>query len=1248
MPLVRRLLAVILLWTVGAAAALNQVKTEHFVVVFNDGYEYWAQQVILVAEEVWDNLATAYDLMDENKPIYIYIEDPGDYATGYAIPSRNKISVAVTALDIGIRSSDNWIRNVVTHELAHVFSIKTANKDGFLKNWWVGRSSAYSNPDISVAFHYRDLLMPQWWSEGVAQYEAAKNGNDRWDTHRDMFLRMAVLEDDLLDYAEMSVFDSRNGFYPEMTYNQGFSLVRFIDSVYGEDAVRTATRAKSFHHFNHSLRRGTGHGGQYLYRQWKSHLKEHYGAIVEDIEPNHREGEALFDGGYWDYFGAYSPDGGKVALVSNEGYDVLYTHAYILDLANDDTDKIRSRGFNARHGYKPPGGYSYAPGQLPTLGRLSPPAATAASLRATGPAVERIGRTPVVLSRISWSPDGAWVCYARRDAGSRFRDIYLYNVDERREKRITWEARADDPAFSPDGKTIAYIYNDKGSQNLALIGSDGRRNRLLTNFNAGEQLFAPCWTPDGSRIVFGILKGGNRDIAIVKANAAPFDRMRVLEDSTFFPDTLAWNDDLDLMLLVHTAADERDPCVSPDGAWLYYSSDRTGIFNIYRMNMETWKVEQVTNVIGGAFAPSVHPDGARLLYTGFHAADYSLYEIDLEGLSAVELTYERKGYRERFDGPMLFAGSPENAQYRQGKYEPRFTLWGFEPYLSWQPTYITDSVGISQMRLGASLVAGELHGNLNLGGSAFISKDFDNGAGPSWGADLVLALKTPGLSGENRDFKPEAYVYGAREVVRDEFPIEPWYDTDETDFSRTPPDEHSIFVEPDTLVGIYIDGHDGVYSSERVFNQYGLSAGLSFGAYGALGLSYGRLEDYFTGSYYGYQIKQFGRLFVLDDPERFEGAVDLTDSTLSSPQARNAVDGWTTWLDEDVADTSGSIDIYEYFERFPIYNEHRLSLSYRFENVVPRALVPARVDYWAVGAQLIRSRLTVDSYYNGSDTLVEREGLSDLVLNIGPDGTHIPLVTPIEQERDFFSLELAGLERFPLPGNTLLGRLPRGMPSGHFLTLSTFLGSLNRRLPPEANTYPLEYRIAHVLKAYPYSFDPLELGPIEGAFAVDRYDARGNLIGTDSIRYAFDGDTSNGDIMWGNGIAYYGLEYTLELFRGLSAPHSGMLIEGLYLTPFFEAAAVWNSDWRSFDGTQLLPLTFVDGSPRWRGNFLRDFGIRAEVAFVLAHHWHGILGFTWARRLDLDDALVDIEYDGRTETRTYLDKDRFSLVLHLW
>jgi hypothetical protein len=81
-------------------------------------------------------------------------------------------------------------------------------------------------------------------------------------------------------------------------------------------------------------------------------------------------------------------------------------------------------------------------------------------------------------------------------------------------------------------------------------------------------------------------------------------------------------------------AQEIDPVFTPDGRYLIFASDRSGIFNLYAHELATRRLYQVTNVLGGAYEPSISPDGSKLLYTGFDAgyqtAGDEIYELELE------------------------------------------------------------------------------------------------------------------------------------------------------------------------------------------------------------------------------------------------------------------------------------------------------------------------------------------------------------------------------------------------------------------------------------------------------------------------------------------------------------------------------------------------------------------------------------------------------------------------------------------
>src|SRR5207237_3370615 len=58
-----------------------------------------------------------------------------------------------------------------------------------------------------------------------------------------------------------------------------------------------------------------------------------------------------------------------------------------------------------------------------------------------------------------------------------------------------------------------------------------------------------------------------------------------------------------------------------------WSSDRTGIYNIFALEVATGRTFQVTNVLGGAFQPVVSPDRRTLVFTGFSAVGYDLCTI---------------------------------------------------------------------------------------------------------------------------------------------------------------------------------------------------------------------------------------------------------------------------------------------------------------------------------------------------------------------------------------------------------------------------------------------------------------------------------------------------------------------------------------------------------------------------------------------------------------------------------------------
>jgi WD40 repeat protein len=112
----------------------------------------------------------------------------------------------------------------------------------------------------------------------------------------------------------------------------------------------------------------------------------------------------------------------------------------------------------------------------------------------------------------AWSPIDNWIahrgCYGP-DCG-----LWLTHADSGERRRLTKGGGDGQPAWSPDGKQLAYISKDDGNFEVYKVNRDGSERVRLTNDIHSDGL--PVWSPDGSWIAFRSDRSGTWAIYVMR------------------------------------------------------------------------------------------------------------------------------------------------------------------------------------------------------------------------------------------------------------------------------------------------------------------------------------------------------------------------------------------------------------------------------------------------------------------------------------------------------------------------------------------------------------------------------------------------------------------------------------------------------------------------------------------------------------------------------------------------------------
>ncbi|MBL8739708.1 MAG: PD40 domain-containing protein, partial [Myxococcales bacterium] len=551
------------------------LETDHFYITYPEPVEPAARRIADLAESIHVRVAEGMQFEPDEKT-EILLTDDTDSANGSATPvPYNTIRLFLTAPgDLStLGDYDDWYLGLLTHEYTHI--LHTGNISGLasVANRVIGRTLAPNS------------AQPRWIIEGLAvvfESEYSTGGRIRSSLF-DMYLRADVLEDNFARLDQISSGAERWP-YGNLFYLYGSRFLRWISDIYGPDtmpAVSADYGATTVPWgINRAIRRVTGRTYEDLYDAWLLHLKRHYAAQVAAVDARgRREGVRITFGAHGAAYPRFVP---KAARKDPTREEIMYFR----------DDYRTTSGF-----------YRFALGDVTKSGEREEDFEIRTPNEGA-PAFSEAG--DVLFGSVAYYKN----IYGRTDLHSVPKGETSKNGIDAARRRLTHGLRATQPDVSPDGKLVAFAVNSMGTTTLTIADRDvdGALSNIrpLIVGDVFDQAYSPRFSPDGKQVAYSAWsRGGYRDIRIVDVKTGK--SRDVTRDRS-----------LDLQ-----------PEWSPDGRSIYFSSDRTGIFNIYRIDLQTGDTKLVTNVHNGAVAPTVSADGKRLVYLGYSHEGYDLYAMPI-------------------------------------------------------------------------------------------------------------------------------------------------------------------------------------------------------------------------------------------------------------------------------------------------------------------------------------------------------------------------------------------------------------------------------------------------------------------------------------------------------------------------------------------------------------------------------------------------------------------------------------------
>jgi hypothetical protein len=585
-------LIAILAPTHAAHAQLATVETPQVRLVYFDGTESYlvphVARAFLNALQ-FERALFGYDLREPITLLLADFSDAGNAAAG-SVP-RNLMAIQIAPLNFAFETiaTNERMTTLMDHELVHVVTMdQAAGRDRVFRRLFQGKVTPIADHPESLLYWYLTAprsAAPRWYHEGIAVFVDTwmAGGLGRAQGGYDEMVFRAMVRDDVQFYNPLGLVSegTKIDFQTQVnSYLYGTRFMTWLARRYTPEQLIAWTSRRA---------------GSRAY--YATQFRQVFGLSLEQA---------------W------------AAWVADE-------HAF----QRRNLDEVRKfpltpyrdvtavpLGSVSRAFYDPEADSFYAglnyPGAVAHVARVSTKTGSSDRL------VDIKGPLIYTVTSLVWNPADRQIYYTT-DNGAH-RDLVRLDPVTRRTRLLQKDARIGDLAYNAKDQSIWGVRHLNGLSTLVRMKAPYTDWERVVTWPYGTDMYDIDVSPDGSLVSasFGEISG-KQDVRVFEAaamfqgNPTPVARF---DFGTSVPSGFVF---------------------SPDGRYLFGSSYFTGVSNIFRYDLESKKVDAVSNTDTGFFRPVPLADGRLLVfrYTGRGFVPAWIDPKPLEDVSAITFLGER-------------------------------------------------------------------------------------------------------------------------------------------------------------------------------------------------------------------------------------------------------------------------------------------------------------------------------------------------------------------------------------------------------------------------------------------------------------------------------------------------------------------------------------------------------------------------------------------------------------------------------